>query len=680
MQLRKYFLSFILAAIASWPAFSAVSDLPVVMINGKQYYEYVVKKGEGELSVAKHIGLPIAEIKKYNPEVSEGLKVDQRLHFPVSAFKSHIHQATGLYLAKKGDTVYGISKKFKMNPDEFLKLNPQAQHGIQPDETYKVFTAGTSAKNAPLTHNHETSKVEVNNINDARKYIIRTGETIYSIATSQGCTVEEIMRLNPGLDIMHYEVGQEILLPLQSTAPARKVVSKSYLVKPGDTFYGIARSHGLSIEQLQDANPGVNILKEGMALRIPDSCAEIAGLPDEMAVAQSVSVTQPIAVEDTVHEKTPIVGAGELPVISSHRQQASIGIILPFMASSKNRSKQAKAYGDFYRGFALAVDSLKHSGREVNLFVYDSEETPESLNAILSDSKLKSAQVIITSDNISSIETIARYADKTGAQVLNLFSTKDTTYVNHKSVLQANIPYDLMVKKALAQYLVTLERYQPVFIMQSGAKDKDEIIKSIESSLLALGKKPVKVHFTESLSVGNLKQLPKGTDLLFIPNTGRAAISTNILETLAKYKDEIGFESDIAVLGYPEWIALKGAALENMHSLNTSIYSRFSSDPNDASVKELEARYQSWYGHEMPAGVPRQTLSGFDTAMYLIKALTDGSGKLTDGDSTVYDGVQMPFHFVNSENLDGIRCAGSLNDAMYILKFYPGDIIEKIVL
>jgi LysM repeat protein len=53
------------------------------------------------------------------------------------------------------------------------------------------------------------------------------------------------------------------------TSPRR--AATVYLVKPGDTLYSIARRHGMSAAELRSANPGVvpTLLKSGQELRIP---------------------------------------------------------------------------------------------------------------------------------------------------------------------------------------------------------------------------------------------------------------------------------------------------------------------------------------------------------------------------------------------------------------------------
>ncbi|MGX1376628.1 LysM repeat protein [Priestia megaterium] len=46
------------------------------------------------------------------------------------------------------------------------------------------------------------------------------------------------------------QIGQQIVLPVAT-----------YTVQAGDTFYSIAKKYSMTVQQLQDANPGVDPAK-----------------------------------------------------------------------------------------------------------------------------------------------------------------------------------------------------------------------------------------------------------------------------------------------------------------------------------------------------------------------------------------------------------------------------------
>lgn len=80
---------------------------------------------------------------------------------------------------------------------------------------------------------------------------IRPGDTFYLIAKNIGTTVEILEQLNPNIDPNKLTVGQEICLPEEPPCPSGIFIT----VEPGDTFYSIAKEVGTTIDTLLKLNP-----------------------------------------------------------------------------------------------------------------------------------------------------------------------------------------------------------------------------------------------------------------------------------------------------------------------------------------------------------------------------------------------------------------------------------------
>lgn len=113
----------------------------------------------------------------------------------------------------------------------------------------------------------------------ASAYTVKSGDTLSKIAHRSGCTAKALASAN-GLTLKStIQVGQRLRLPAasgQSTpqtqnSPGKTSRSGSYTVCSGDTLYKIARSHGVSVNQIQAANPGIKptSMRPGQTLRIP---------------------------------------------------------------------------------------------------------------------------------------------------------------------------------------------------------------------------------------------------------------------------------------------------------------------------------------------------------------------------------------------------------------------------
>ena len=85
-------------------------------------------------------------------------------------------------------------------------------------------------------------------------YIVKRGDSLYSIATKYGITVNELKAAN-NLTSNILTVGQVLNIPLQTTPdqlPSTDYII--YTVKRGDTLYKIANDYNISVNEIIDFN------------------------------------------------------------------------------------------------------------------------------------------------------------------------------------------------------------------------------------------------------------------------------------------------------------------------------------------------------------------------------------------------------------------------------------------
>ncbi len=115
---------------------------------------------------------------------------------------------------------------------------------------------------------------------EIRLYTVRSGDTLYRIATRNGTTVNVLARYNGIADPELIYPGQVIKIPVSTMPDFKKaecVPKTEYIVKPGDTLAGIALRSGVGMERIAKLNniEDPDRITAGQVLKIPlDRCAE----------------------------------------------------------------------------------------------------------------------------------------------------------------------------------------------------------------------------------------------------------------------------------------------------------------------------------------------------------------------------------------------------------------------
>ena len=99
-------------------------------------------------------------------------------------------------------------------------------------------------------------------------YIVKSGDTLYGISNQFGVSVTELAEIN-GIQGSFLAIGKELIIPNKSGTNPNNMFM--YTVKSGDTLYGIARKYGTTVKEIMDLNYFKDTnLKPGQVIRIPE--------------------------------------------------------------------------------------------------------------------------------------------------------------------------------------------------------------------------------------------------------------------------------------------------------------------------------------------------------------------------------------------------------------------------
>jgi LysM repeat protein len=100
-------------------------------------------------------------------------------------------------------------------------------------------------------------------------YVIRKGDTLYSISRQLGVKLDAIMAANPLVDVYNLMIGETICIPV--SIPSNNYTNiTSYMVQEGDTLGSILNHYGVNLADLMQINKLNEIyLLPGTTLQMP---------------------------------------------------------------------------------------------------------------------------------------------------------------------------------------------------------------------------------------------------------------------------------------------------------------------------------------------------------------------------------------------------------------------------
>ena len=158
---------------------------------------------------------------------------------------------TNTYVVQKGDTLYSIANKLGTTVSELKKENNLTSNTLQIGEVLRI----------PTKEIYEEEE---------KIYIVKKGDSLYSIANKYNTTVDELKRIN-NLTSNILSIGQILKLPSDKASDVENEENTiSYTVQKGDSLYSIARKYDTTIDRIKDLNNlTTNLLSIGQVLLIP---------------------------------------------------------------------------------------------------------------------------------------------------------------------------------------------------------------------------------------------------------------------------------------------------------------------------------------------------------------------------------------------------------------------------
>lgn len=271
----------------------------------------------------------------------------------------------------KGETISSIAERYEVKQSDIYKLNPKAKNLLKLNAVLLIPTAVIK----------KTSSKTITTVKYATKeHEVLAKQTPYGIAKEYGISLAELNQANPELESTGLQIGQKINIPGTAASTSKAVVSQSKKtssksetslpsegtekqifevfireVLSKETKYSIAKQYGITIKELDNANPeiGVRPLQVGQKINIPGAAVTV----NQTAVVFQQDVKVPKKAPKTsvpsdsvlpvIATTVPLELKNEATAISSTKEIAKIDsqLIVREVMPKETKYSIAKQYG-----------------------------------------------------------------------------------------------------------------------------------------------------------------------------------------------------------------------------------------------------------------------------------------------------------------------------------------------
>lgn len=233
---------------------------------------YTVQPNDTVSTVAEKFGILSQELREMNLLATDELQVGQVLRVPFTEGVTADGMPTPTpepftYAVQTGDTLFSIALKFEVSPNEIVAANTLADPnsvyvgqellipGYQPAGSSSVSagSGSTASAGAPAIH------------------VVQNGEVLSVIAEIYGITVGELVATNRIADPNLVTPGTELVIPGLTAAQLEAANQITHIVQSGESLGTIATQYGVSVNAIIEANniTNPNVIRVGDSLIIP---------------------------------------------------------------------------------------------------------------------------------------------------------------------------------------------------------------------------------------------------------------------------------------------------------------------------------------------------------------------------------------------------------------------------
>jgi LysM repeat protein/ABC-type branched-subunit amino acid transport system substrate-binding protein len=478
---------------------------------------HTVIKGDTPYNIAKKYGITVDELLKLNPKVKDGklalgdiltVKNDKTAASAPKAVvstKPVNNSQVGKIILQPKQTIYGITKQYRISETDLRKLNPDLDSHLKigdeitlPLESIKKFGGTqqqTVAVNTPVATKPVETVVETPITTASEdEYIVQPKDNYYRISRQFNITKDELFALNPGLEEKGLKPGESIKVKKSGKTnsgadvfeekpnPKTKVDSGNeksssntntvatddyvtYTVQQGDTVFSIVNKFGVTIDELIALNPDLSHgLKSGMVLKIKKL---------------------------------------DPAYVKKNGDALSVVIMLPFGYSTGETQYRTMAL-DFLTGAKLAIERNARNGQKLDIKIVDSGNEASFRNS-LTQINPDNTDLIIGPFFKSNVVDVLDFTKNQKIPIVAPFANSPELY-NYSNLIIIETSDNTYADKIVEEVKATFSD-QKIYIVADSKKENANYIKAglektLKSPNIIIVNSPADIQLDQNMMTG----------------------------------------------------------------------------------------------------------------------------------------------------------------------------------
>lgn len=644
--------------------------------------EHRVKKGETVYQLSRIYNVSPQDIIKLNPSSAKVIYVDEILIIPSNAQQNSANtqiQTSNQFQSishhvLKGETKYGLSKKYGITIAELEKQNPHIKNGLQAGHYLSIRSSNIQP---PATINNQNTTY--------KSHYVQKGETLYSLSKKYQVTIQEIKSANPQLGILKYgttiaipstemiadsnqetietdksivEETSEIITEKEPLNPENTeeektesvtenpIVYENYTIKPKETLYSLSKQANMSMEDFVDLNPQLEkSVQAGTVIKMP----------------RSVEILQTNPIEEEFQEQTSKNEYANLTKTLDKNAQKKILFVMPFNENEFNNVNTSEEFTnvpfnrnlEFYEGAKIAMDSLQKLGVGIKseIIEIDIETTVTPSNIRSQNSSLDGYDVVFAPSYSDNIDWLISAASDKKIPVITVYNASNNN--NLDNIIEAYPSVEIQKLKML-DYLKTHQGNIIVISDHDREASKNFIITNAKEAKIIETRKNGNYSSRE---LSNLLDKSKLNYVIIDSDKNGVFLNTTntLLRELSNYKIQLAvLEKNL--IPSEEDISIKRFTILKMLYPDVTY-------TNSTSVNRFNSNYTSKNGQKPSTTVLEGFDITFDTLLRLCQA--NGYSNIFDKERTAHTALE--FNYKNQES------GRKINDIVIVNEFKSED-------